>query len=878
MGPGGARPHPSRRSRARSPGGPSPLTVAHRPGRLRAATATTAAAAALALLAGPAPAGAAGRLTISPAPGTPGRVAADADQRPRRPPRAHRAPCGSSAPRAARTPAACAPTRASGARASSPPRRSPRRARPRWSSASAAAHRCASSFTVARPGATPPVLNLTATQPDKLQHFVSEPGLAPPRITVHRDPGGTRGAILLTPLPSPVVHPGSTQHGDDLARRARRPDDRRRPRRASSGSGSSRRPTSPRTCASSAIEGRPVLTWWQGPVTRGRLRPRRGRDRRPLLPHDQDRPRRQRLPDGPPRVRAHAGRRRAVHDLLAGAGAPARARRRARSRRCSTRSSRRSTSRTGLVVWEWHALRPHPAGGAPTPRPANSASYDAFHINSIQALPGGRVLISARDTSAIYEVDRATGRDPVDARRQGERLPARPRRPLLVPARRAACCRTGAISMFDDEAGPPHEGAVLARARPAARPAPAHARRWCASYRRARGHLRPERGQRADAARRQRLRRLRRRRRSSRSSRRGGRLLFDAQPARRTTAATASYRFPWSATPATRPGVAARSAPAPSTRRRSSRAGTGPPTVARWQVLAGPDARLARARRDRRRGAASRPGSTSRTTAAPASRCARSARADACSRPPRRWQRRDGAGVRAPTAWPGARPAPGRRRALARRRARAALGAALRRRAGPPRPRRALLRLRRPRAARWPSLDLGRAAARPRRPARPAAGRPARHRRATPRSSSSAATRSPTRGAWRARVRARRSPATSPSTPGDTAFLAEWVAAAPPGPGARRASASTRCDGCGSTPTGRSTEAAFAALWREQLGGEPPPPDAPARVRRNERRMRRRGPYDTPAAVGARAVVLRPRPRSAQIGAPPRRARLDGAA
>ena len=53
-----------------SPGGPSPLTVPHRPGRLRAATAT-AAAAALVVGAGPASAGAAGRLTISPAPGTP---------------------------------------------------------------------------------------------------------------------------------------------------------------------------------------------------------------------------------------------------------------------------------------------------------------------------------------------------------------------------------------------------------------------------------------------------------------------------------------------------------------------------------------------------------------------------------------------------------------------------------------------------------------------------------------------------------------------------------------------------------------------------------------------------------------------------------------
>ncbi len=44
--------------------------------------------------------------------------------------------------------------------------------------------------------------------------------------------------------------------------------------------------------------------------------------------------------------------------------------------------------------------------------PANSASYDAFHINSIQPLRArAGVLISARDTSAVYEVGRAERAD-----------------------------------------------------------------------------------------------------------------------------------------------------------------------------------------------------------------------------------------------------------------------------------------------------------------------------------------------------------------------------------------------------------------------------------------------------------------------------------
>ena len=79
-----------------------------------------------------------------------------------------------------------------------------------------------------------------------------------------------------------------------------------------------RRPTSPPTSGSSATAaaGAHLVA---GPGDRRGVRPRRGRDRRPLLPHARDRPRRQRLPDGHPRVRADPGRRRALHDLLAGA-------------------------------------------------------------------------------------------------------------------------------------------------------------------------------------------------------------------------------------------------------------------------------------------------------------------------------------------------------------------------------------------------------------------------------------------------------------------------------------------------------------------------------------------------------------------------------
>ncbi len=63
---------------------------------------------------------------------------------------------------------------------------------------------------------------------------------------------------------------------------------------------------------------------------------------------------------------------------------------------------------TGLVVWEWHSYGHIPLEDS-LATPETSASYDAYHINSIQQLGGGRVLASARNTSALYKIDKPTG-------------------------------------------------------------------------------------------------------------------------------------------------------------------------------------------------------------------------------------------------------------------------------------------------------------------------------------------------------------------------------------------------------------------------------------------------------------------------------------
>jgi 2-hydroxychromene-2-carboxylate isomerase len=90
----------------------------------------------------------------------------------------------------------------------------------------------------------------------------------------------------------------------------------------------------------------------------------------------------------------------------------------------------------------------------------------------------------------------------------------------------------------------------------------------------------------------------------------------------------------------------------------------------------------------------------------------------------------------------------------------------------------------------------------------------------------------------------------SPLRAQDTAFLAAWVAGAPPGPARQRFVLRALERLWFEEPAGGPViEASLAALWRLEVGSAPVADDAGwAAVRRNERRMRRRGPYDTPAA------------------------------
>jgi hypothetical protein len=301
-------------------------------------------------------------------------------------------------------------------------------------------------FTVARLAPVPPVLNDPALQPAKLDHFVTEPQLLAPRITVDR--GAVASDILLTPLPSPEVHPGSNNaltinpvgpggpmiidgHGrlvwfDQLAP-----------------------PTVAANLQLGRFNGHTVLTWWQGEVTiaaygigEGLIADRSYRTIRVVHAgngYQADLHEFRLTPSGDALITIDSL---VLMPSAGGALAPV-----------LDSIVQEVDVRTGLVVWEWHALGHIPLGDSYATR-ATSPYLDAYHLNSIRPLADGRFLVSARDTSAVYEIDRASGRIvwTLGGKASGFRLARGARFWFQHDAQLLSGDR---VSLFDDGGGPP---------------------------------------------------------------------------------------------------------------------------------------------------------------------------------------------------------------------------------------------------------------------------------------------------------------------------------------------------------------------------------------------------------------------------------------
>lgn len=65
--------------------------------------------------------------------------------------------------------------------------------------------------------------------------------------------------------------------------------------------------------------------------------------------------------------------------------------------------------KTGLVMWEWHALGHIGLSESRNPIPASSYPWDYIHINTVDPGPSEDVLLSARNSWGLYDIDIRSG-------------------------------------------------------------------------------------------------------------------------------------------------------------------------------------------------------------------------------------------------------------------------------------------------------------------------------------------------------------------------------------------------------------------------------------------------------------------------------------
>jgi Arylsulfotransferase (ASST) len=116
---------------------------------------------------------------------------------------------------------------------------------------------------------------------------------------------------------------------------------------------------------------------------------------------------------------------------------------------------------TGRVLFEWHSWPEVGLAESYTPPPKaargkKAAPFDYFHVNSIDVEPNGNFLVSARNTHAVYEIDRKTRRIAwrLGGKKSDFEMGPRTRFAWQHDARRQP---DGTITIFDNGAAPPVE-------------------------------------------------------------------------------------------------------------------------------------------------------------------------------------------------------------------------------------------------------------------------------------------------------------------------------------------------------------------------------------------------------------------------------------
>ena len=111
---------------------------------------------------------------------------------------------------------------------------------------------------------------------------------------------------------------------------------------------------------------------------------------------------------------------------------------------------------SGAVIFEWHARNHIDPAESQVGVPSKAGQlYDYFHLNSVDVGPDGNLLISARNTWAVYKLDRKSGSVlwRLGGKRSDFAVAANLRFAFQHDAR---WLDPGTITLFDDGAGPPN--------------------------------------------------------------------------------------------------------------------------------------------------------------------------------------------------------------------------------------------------------------------------------------------------------------------------------------------------------------------------------------------------------------------------------------
>jgi Arylsulfotransferase (ASST) len=292
------------------------------------------------------------------------------------------------------------------------------------------------SFRIEHPAPPLPPMALpqVAAGSNGLQHFRSRPDLQPPSITVSRNSApASNGDIFLTPQFGP------TQNGPMIL--------------DPSGKVVWFQPTpiSRKTLFTDFrvqnLHGQPILTWWQGSTNAGS-----GRGEGVIFDHNY----RQIAT-----VHAGNGLDADLHEFLVTpqgqayiiAVAPVWIPGHAREVMDSV--IQEIDIATGLVMFDWHALGHIPVKDSYTFGPkAGGHVLDPYHVNSVSLDRDGNLIVSARNTSAVYKIDHTTGHimwtvgGKQSSFKMGPGTTTAFQHDALIQS-------DGSLTMFDDGGGPP---------------------------------------------------------------------------------------------------------------------------------------------------------------------------------------------------------------------------------------------------------------------------------------------------------------------------------------------------------------------------------------------------------------------------------------